>query len=105
MLRDAIYQIRIIDTHEHLEKEPKWVEQGPDALGALFDNYVLQDIVAAGVPSEAATQVVTRPGDVRERFGIIAAAWARAQHTGYGEAVRLAAEAVYGIDHIDAAAL
>ena len=30
----------LVDTHEHLRKEPDWLEDGPDILQDLFGNYV-----------------------------------------------------------------
>ena len=36
-----IEETRLVDTHEHLNKEPDWVEKGPaDVLQDLFQNYV-----------------------------------------------------------------
>src|SRR5262249_11043771 len=43
--------------------------------------------------------------DVRARFADVREAWLRCQHTGYGEAVRLIAKLVYGMDDITADAI
>src|SRR4051812_43217824 len=49
-----IHQTSLIDTHEHLGKEPDWVEEGPaDVLQDLFSNYVPADFVSAGASPEA----------------------------------------------------
>jgi len=40
-----------IDTHEHLYSEQQFVEEGPDLLQDLFDNYVAADLLVAGARS------------------------------------------------------
>jgi len=40
-LNDHIRQITIVDSHEHLMKEPQWLDEGPaDVLADLISNYV-----------------------------------------------------------------
>jgi len=34
----------------NLAKESPYVEEGPDVLGDLFDNYMVDDLVVAGAP-------------------------------------------------------
>ena len=39
----------LADTHEHLNREQGWVEEGPDILQDLFGNYVPADLIAAEI--------------------------------------------------------
>ena len=38
----------LVDTHEHLDREPVWLNEGPDILQDLFGNYVPADLNTAG---------------------------------------------------------
>jgi predicted TIM-barrel fold metal-dependent hydrolase len=100
-LAQFIQQTPLIDTHEHLRKEQEYVENGPDVLADLFGNYVLADLITAGATQEAVNALQdTKNPDIPARWNGIKDAWAMCQHTGYGEAVRLIAKDVYGMDEI-----
>jgi hypothetical protein len=100
-LAEHIQSLRMIDTHEHLNKEHDFTQHGPDILQDLFDNYVAADLVVAGAPQAAVERLldVSDP-DLRERFTGVRAAWERCRYTGYGEAVRLIARRAYGMEEI-----
>ena len=96
----------LVDTHEHLRKEPDWLEDGPDILQDLFGNYVPADLNTAGASPDAMTRLMdASEPDIAGRFKGIQEAWEATQFTGYGEAVRLIAEHVYGIDELTGEAL
>ena len=96
----------MVDTHEHLRKEPDWLEDGPDILQDLFGNYVPADLNTAGASSEAMQRLMEASDpDIAGRFEGIQEAWEATQFTGYGEAVRLIAEHVYGIGELTGAVL
>jgi hypothetical protein len=91
----------LIDSHEHLRTERDWLAERPDVLRCLFDNYVLADLRTAGATLNQVDRLIDpKAGSVAERFNPIATAWRHCKHTGYGEAVRLIARHVYGIDEI-----
>ncbi len=91
----------LVDTHEHLRKEPDWLENGPDILQDLFGNYVPADLNTAGASPDAMTRLMDASDpDIAGRFKGIQGAWEATQFTGYGEAVRLIAEHIYGIDEL-----
>lgn len=100
-LAQHIEATRLIDTHEHLIKEPDYLDRVPDILRDLFANYVTADLVVAGAPVAAVERLVDPADpDLRARFAGVQAAWHCCQHTGYGEAVRLIAQQVYGLEEI-----
>ena len=89
----------ICDTHEHLKKEDAWVQDGPgDVLVDLFANYVPADLISAGASPRAMQDLIdsTNP-DLEARFAGIRSAWEAIRFTGYGEAVRLLGEELYGL--------
>lgn len=109
MTTDLFHHIQstpLCDTHEHLRKEQEYVENGPDLLQSLFENYVTADLIVAGA-GQAAVDALLDAGnpDVRARFEGVRPAWERVRHTGYGEAVRIIAREVYDMDEITGATL
>ncbi len=105
-LMHHINETALVDTHEHLRKEPEWVNEGPDILQDLFGNYVPADLHTAGASSEALSRLMDGSDpDIAGRFEGIREAWEATQFTGYGEAVRLIASHVYGLDALTADAL
>src|SRR5689334_14408191 len=100
-LQQHIEATPLIDTHEHLRKETEYVEQGPDLLKALFDNYVLADLRVAGASQEAVTRLLNADDpDLAGRFLGVRDAFEACRHTGYGEGVRLVARQFYGLEEI-----
>jgi predicted TIM-barrel fold metal-dependent hydrolase len=101
-----IQDIPLVDTHEHLRKEQEWVESGPDILQDLFGNYVPADLTVAGASPAAMKRLMDgNDPDLRSRFAGIRDAWEAVQFTGYGEAVRLLAERIYGLPELTPAGL
>src|SRR3954447_20240187 len=96
-----IQAMRIVDTHSHLGGDIYWEEQPRDVLADLFDHYALDDLVAAGTsPAAAARLIDSADPDVEGRFAGVAEAWRAVQLTGYGEAVRILAREIYGIEEV-----
>jgi hypothetical protein len=115
-----IKSLALVDTHEHLLPEdqwagdnaefieqlrdagqPGWGDDRPDILQDLFLNYVPSDLEVAGASNEAIQRLFDpAAGDIESRFAGIRDAWEATQHTGYGEAVRLIAGEVYGLDSL-----
>ena len=101
-LAQYIQQTPLIDTHEHLRKEHEYVENGPDVLADLFANYMSADLISAGATQAAVDALLdTKNPDIEARWNGVKNAWDVAQYTGYGEAVRLIARDVYGMDEIN----
>ena len=100
-LAQHIQSVPLMDTHEHLRKEHDYVHDGPDVLQHLFGNYVTADLVVAGA-SPAAMKRLTDASDpdLSGRFEGVRDAWEACRHTGYGEATRLIAREVYGMEEI-----
>ncbi|MBM3457803.1 MAG: hypothetical protein FJX77_04640, partial [Armatimonadetes bacterium] len=101
-LSQFVWSHTLVDTHEHMLKEQDWLTTGPDdVLQDLFGNYVPADLISAGATQEAMKRASDgKDPDVAGRFAGIENAWNAIRHTGYGEAVQLIAERVYGIAEI-----
>ena len=106
-LQDFINNALVIDTHEHLHTEHQWVEQGPqDVLQDLFANYTKADLISGGASPKAARRLDDgHDPDIKNRWNGIAQAWDNIRHTGYGQAVQVLAQNVYGSAEITPDAL
>ncbi len=92
----------LADTHEHLGTHGALADQKPDILRELFDGgYITADLIVAGADPAAVDRLVgAKDPDIAGRFAAVEPAWQRCQYAGYGEAVRLAARMVYGVENI-----
>ncbi|MAE59815.1 MAG: hypothetical protein CMJ49_00505 [Planctomycetaceae bacterium] len=110
-LEQFIQDTAIVNTHEHLVKEDAWTaagqaQTGPDIVSELFSGYLSSDLLTAGATPEAVEAATTPTGiDIAKRFEGIREAWEMSQLTGYGEAARITAKLVYGMDRITGDAL
>ena len=105
-LAHHIQTMPLADTHDHQATEGDYVERGPDVLQDLFQNYVTADLTVAGASPQALGRLLNaKDPDLGTRFRGVQEAWARSRHTGYGEAVRLIAKHVYGMNEITPAGL
>ena len=100
-LSEHIAQTPLVDTHEHLKREPLWTDEGPDILQDLFGNYVPADLLTAGASRDALNHLTdaSDPNFIG-RFEGIRSAWEATQYTGYGEAVRRIVTDIYGFDEL-----
>ena len=97
----VIQQTPLVDTHEHMKYEHVYLEDQPDILLQLFHNYVPADLRVAGASQEALDRLFDQTdADVAARFAPVQEAWETAQYTGYGEAVRIIANELYGLDEL-----
>ena len=101
-LSHHIQDIVVVDTHEHLHKEPQWRgDESVDVLSDLFQTYVPEDLITAGATRAAVDRLLDgSDADIDGRWGNVSEAWDTVQFTGYGQAVRFQARHVYGIEDI-----
>ncbi len=106
-IADHIDNVSVIDTHTHLPGDQAWEgPNAPDILGDLFGWYSSSDLIIAGATPDAVAHLKDSSNeDLEGRFADVAAAWDRAQFTGYGEAVRIAARDLYEIEVLSGATI
>ena len=97
-LAHHIRETPLVDTHEHLKREPEWLQDGPVILHDLFGNYVTADLRTAGASPDAMERLLNASDpDVAGRFRGIEAAWQATQRP--GERYRL----LHGVANLDLA--
>jgi len=101
-IRKDLDEIRIIDTHEHLDTEEEFCNQHVD-FGRLFLHYASRDLISAGC-SPQSIDLINSDSTVSpaEKWKLIAPYWDYIRNTGYGRAVERAIRDLYEIDSLDA---
>jgi len=101
-LRQHIDSLTIVDTHEHLQLENDWIKLEEDVLAQWLTHYFPYDMVSAGLPAsvyEGPVRDSSKP--LRERWKMVEPYWAAARNTGYGRALDIAAQGIYGLPRVD----
>lgn len=96
----AVKQIPVIDTHEHLPHHDICDPQKADFLHDYLIHYMSSDLRSAGLSAEALERARSQELPVEERWEIIAPYWEYCRYTGYGRALDLAVQAIYGVNGI-----
>ncbi len=90
-IHQAVYNIRLIDAHEHLISEKQGLAGSSD-FTCLFENYQSSDMISSGLyPNMASDQIWERTEP----------AWEAMKSTGYGRSVLLSAKGLFDIDDLN----
>jgi hypothetical protein len=100
-IKNAVDEIRIVDTHEHLRSEESMLE-GKEAESIdfthLFQHYIIDDLNSAGYTAPVQQLVNNRDLPVKDRWEILEPFWKATRNTGYARAEIITARDLYGID-------
>jgi hypothetical protein len=102
---EYVNELEIIDTHEHLPyNEEVWLEEyrenGGDVFKEYLSHYFSCDLVSAGLPQADLQKVTISDLPVMEKWELLEPYWNAARHTGYGRALDIAVQGIYGIEGI-----
>ncbi|HUU42227.1 MAG TPA: amidohydrolase family protein [Planctomycetota bacterium] len=101
-LREHVFALDIIDTHEHLPAFERNRPRETDVLGEYLTHYFSSDLVSAGLSAEALVFARDHTKPLAERWKTVEPFWEAARHTGYGRSLDVAARLLYDIDAITA---
>lgn len=100
-IHDAVYAVRLIDTHEHLMSE-KDALASPADYSCLFTNYQLSDLISSGVaPDKIYNTFKGKDASLDEKWEVIKDHWDDIRATADGRSVLIAAKDLYGIDDLN----
>jgi hypothetical protein len=103
-IRQAVNDIWIIDTHEHLSMEEDMIKENeaqPFDFTHLFVEYIRDDLRSAGYIGAIEQMVNNRNLPLRERWHILEPFWNATRNTGYARVVVIAAKDLYGIEELN----
>jgi predicted TIM-barrel fold metal-dependent hydrolase len=100
-LRQYLDEIRMIDTHEHLDTEEEFIREPAD-FSRLFLHYANCDLISAGCPQQSILQLQTdRNLSPPEKWRLIAPYWEYVRGTGYGRCLEIAIRDLYDVDGLN----
>lgn len=108
-LANVIAKTPFIDTHEHLVEEERrtgWSQPAPllpcNDWALLFTHYLNSDLLVAGMSTKDYAAFTAPDTATSRKWALLEPWWPAVKHTGYGRAVRLAIEQLYGVAELDA---
>jgi predicted TIM-barrel fold metal-dependent hydrolase len=104
---DKVLNTPFIDTHEHLIEESERISGRSrhiksDDWSMIFSHYLDSDLVTAGMPKESYDKFFSPKVEPVDKWALIEPYWPAVKNTGYGQAVRIAAGELYGVDELSA---
>ncbi len=96
----SIETLEIVDTHEHLTGLEADRSRETDVLQEYLTHYFNSDLRSAGLSAAALRRVMDHTQPLMERWEIVEPYWEMARHTGYGRALDITVQALYGLDGI-----
>lgn len=100
-IHSELSSIKLIDCHEHLQRDSEF-PQGEDIhIGRFFAHYADCDLISAGMPALDMNRVKTDPKlSPKERWAYLAPWYKKAYNTTYCESIRIAVRDLYGIEDL-----
>ena len=99
-LLEAICELQIIDTHEHLPMEADRPKD-TDVLAEWPKINFSCDLVSAGLSPQDLEIARDSSQDILKRWKLVEPYWNAARSTGYGRSLDIAAKGIYGIDSVN----
>ncbi|MCW4032077.1 MAG: amidohydrolase family protein [Candidatus Bathyarchaeota archaeon] len=100
-IENEVNKIKIIDTHEHLQKEENRLKSEVDPLQLFLGQYVSSDLISSGMPIEDFNVVVNNQISIKDRWEKLSQYWDNVQNTGYAQALHIAVKDIYGVDGLE----
>jgi predicted TIM-barrel fold metal-dependent hydrolase len=100
-IREHVFGLEIIDTHEHLPPAESRRDMSLDVLGEYLQVYFNSDLVSAGLPVEQLKFLRDPRQPLAKRWKAAEPFWEAARGTGYGRVLDIAARDLYGLPRID----
>lgn len=95
------WTLDIIDTHEHLPDEAEWAARTHDILPELLTQYIVADLISAGMTYPQLEFVRDSSKPLAERWAVAEPFWDACRHTGYGRCLDRVAQDLYGLPAVN----
>ncbi len=99
-LREYLFSLTIIDTHEHLPSTEDVRDRETDVLKEYLPHYFNRDLVSAGLPEADYIKITEGELSIGEKWKMVEDYWEMSRLTGYGRALDISVRELYGIDRI-----
>ena len=96
-----VSEMKVVDTHEHLEGQTSWMKDGKLDFMLLLQHYAYDDIRSAGMPKETFNKLLTDSLSVPEKWDALKPFWEATSNTAYCRAALLTADKLFGVKDIN----
>jgi predicted TIM-barrel fold metal-dependent hydrolase len=96
-LSNAISQINIIDTHEHLIQEKERLACTPDLFQTFLAHYLSSDLISAGMSYNELSVLRDSSMPLETRWTLFAPYWDDVRYTGYAQVIEKAVQGLYSV--------
>jgi len=100
-ISNYISDMKVVDTHEHLEDQADWIKPGKLDFMLLLQHYAYDDIRSAGMPKQTFNKLLTDSLTVMEKWNILRPYWEATFNTAYCRAALLTADKLFGVEDIN----
>lgn len=97
-LYEFLDTIPIYDTHEHLAPCEAARERNTDVLREYLRHYMASNIISSGLSQKELLYVRDPSQPLMERWNLVEPYWEYNRHTGYGQAIDISVQKLYGLD-------
>jgi predicted TIM-barrel fold metal-dependent hydrolase len=103
-IMNAVYGVKVVDTHEHLMRESDRLKMQADPLHVFLPHYLSSDLISSGMTLDELNSIRSVKTPLEERWQVFLPYWQKVENTGYAQAIKIAVKDLYGIDEFDSAA-
>lgn len=100
-----VWNTPLIDTHEHLCEEQDRLSPGgikADDWSVILSHYFDSDLLTAGMPNDVHKKFYSKGLSPVEKWKLLEPFWPAVKNTGYGQAVRISFQQLYGVENLSA---
>ncbi|WP_455368307.1 amidohydrolase family protein [[Eubacterium] cellulosolvens] len=95
-IRKVVEQTKLIDTHEHLQRENNRINLDVDVLSIFFLQYASSDLISAGLSYKDYQMILDSTKPLDKRWQIFSPYWEEIKNTSYARILNIVAKDLYG---------
>lgn len=95
-IRKVVKLTKLIDTHEHLQRENNRINLDVDVLTVFFLQYASSDLISSGLSYKDYQMILNPAKSLDKRWQIFSPYWEEIKNTSYARVLNIAAKDLYG---------
>ncbi len=99
---DELWNIPIVDTHEHLPSESDRVKSKIDLFAEFFAHYASSDLISSGMSDRDLQHIRDKEVPIEKRWRVLRPYWEKMKNTSYARSLIISARGLFDEDGITA---
>ena len=95
-IRKVVNETKLIDTHEHLQREENRIKGEVDVLATFFLQYASSDLISSGLSYRDYQTILDPTQPLEQRWKIFSPFWENIKNTSYARVLNIASKDLYG---------